>query len=178
MVYFWRNFWIRETGTGQQVAQLHERYMMMMMMMMMMMVILIPCSWVLFDKLIFTYVVGSLPARCGALIAVLLRKRTFWNMTLSSSEYFSTFRLIIVLLSSGPDILHGQLISEYKRTIFHIRTFKEYLNLCSRPTYAHRLNMFIIYSLLRTCFSRCCDHRLVNLHKNTDKLQQIAILCK
>jgi len=24
--------WIRETGTGQQVAQLHERYMMMMMM--------------------------------------------------------------------------------------------------------------------------------------------------
>jgi len=29
------NFWIRETGTGQQVAQLHEIYMMMMMMMMM-----------------------------------------------------------------------------------------------------------------------------------------------
>jgi len=26
-----RNFWIRETGTGQQVAQLHDRYMMMMM---------------------------------------------------------------------------------------------------------------------------------------------------
>ena len=25
-----RDFWIRETGTGQQVAQLHERYMMMM----------------------------------------------------------------------------------------------------------------------------------------------------
>jgi len=30
-----RYFWIRETGTGQQVAQLHDRYMMMMMMMMM-----------------------------------------------------------------------------------------------------------------------------------------------
>jgi len=30
-----RDFWIRETGTGQQVAQLHDRYMMMMMMMMM-----------------------------------------------------------------------------------------------------------------------------------------------
>ena len=29
-----RDFWIHETGTGQQVAQLHERYMMMMMMMM------------------------------------------------------------------------------------------------------------------------------------------------
>jgi hypothetical protein len=29
-----RDFWIRETGTGQQVAQIHERYMMMMMMMM------------------------------------------------------------------------------------------------------------------------------------------------
>ena len=28
--------WIRETGTGQQVAQLHGRYMIMMMMMMMM----------------------------------------------------------------------------------------------------------------------------------------------
>ena len=27
----WRDFWIRETGTGQQAAQLHERYMMMMM---------------------------------------------------------------------------------------------------------------------------------------------------
>jgi len=25
-----RDFWIRETGTGQQVAQLHYRYMMMM----------------------------------------------------------------------------------------------------------------------------------------------------
>ena len=27
-----KRLWIRETGTGQQVAQLHERYMMMMMM--------------------------------------------------------------------------------------------------------------------------------------------------
>ena len=35
MVDLWRDVWIRETGTGQQVAQLHERYMMMMMMMMM-----------------------------------------------------------------------------------------------------------------------------------------------
>ena len=26
MVDLWRDFWIRETGTGQQVAQLHERY--------------------------------------------------------------------------------------------------------------------------------------------------------
>jgi len=25
MVDLWRDFWIRETGTGQQVAQLHER---------------------------------------------------------------------------------------------------------------------------------------------------------
>ena len=32
-----RDFWIRETGTGQQVAQLHDRYIMMMMMTMMMM---------------------------------------------------------------------------------------------------------------------------------------------
>jgi hypothetical protein len=29
-----RDFWIRETGTGQQVAQLHDRYMMVMMTMM------------------------------------------------------------------------------------------------------------------------------------------------
>jgi len=35
MADLWRDFWIRETGTGQQVAQLHDRYMMMMMMMMM-----------------------------------------------------------------------------------------------------------------------------------------------
>ena len=31
MADLWRDFWIRETGTGQQVAQLHDRYMMMMM---------------------------------------------------------------------------------------------------------------------------------------------------
>jgi len=34
MAELWRDFRIRETGTGQQVAQLHDRYMMMMMMMM------------------------------------------------------------------------------------------------------------------------------------------------
>jgi hypothetical protein len=28
---FERDFWIRETGTDQQVAQLHDRYMMMVM---------------------------------------------------------------------------------------------------------------------------------------------------
>jgi len=39
MADLWRDFWIRETGTGQQVAQLHDRYMMMMMMMMIMMTI-------------------------------------------------------------------------------------------------------------------------------------------
>jgi len=33
MVALWRDFWVRETGTGQQVAQLHDRHMMMMMMM-------------------------------------------------------------------------------------------------------------------------------------------------
>ena len=33
MVDLWRDFWIHETGMGQQVAQLHDRYMMMMMMM-------------------------------------------------------------------------------------------------------------------------------------------------
>jgi len=33
MVDRWRDFWMRETGTGQQVAQIHERLMMMMMMM-------------------------------------------------------------------------------------------------------------------------------------------------
>jgi hypothetical protein len=27
MADLWRGFWIRETGTGQQVAQLHDRYM-------------------------------------------------------------------------------------------------------------------------------------------------------
>jgi len=26
MVNLWRDFWKRETGTGQQVVQLHERY--------------------------------------------------------------------------------------------------------------------------------------------------------
>jgi len=32
MVDLSRNFWIRETGTGQRVTHLHDRYMMMMMM--------------------------------------------------------------------------------------------------------------------------------------------------
>jgi hypothetical protein len=27
----WRDFWMRETGMGQQVARLQDRYMMMMM---------------------------------------------------------------------------------------------------------------------------------------------------
>ena len=36
MADLWRNFWIRDTGTGQQVAQLHDIYIMMMMMMMIM----------------------------------------------------------------------------------------------------------------------------------------------
>jgi hypothetical protein len=31
MVDLLRDFWIRETGTGQQVVQLHEIYMMMIM---------------------------------------------------------------------------------------------------------------------------------------------------
>ena len=31
MADLWRDFWIREIGTGQQVAQIHDRYMMMMM---------------------------------------------------------------------------------------------------------------------------------------------------
>ena len=33
MVDLWRDFWVRENGTGQQAAQLHESYMMMMMIM-------------------------------------------------------------------------------------------------------------------------------------------------
>ena len=32
MADLWRDFWIHETGMGQQVAQLHDKYMMMMMM--------------------------------------------------------------------------------------------------------------------------------------------------
>jgi len=34
MTDIWRDFWIRDTETGQQVAQLHDRYTMMTMMMM------------------------------------------------------------------------------------------------------------------------------------------------
>jgi len=26
MADLWRDFWIRETGTGQQVAEIHDRY--------------------------------------------------------------------------------------------------------------------------------------------------------
>ena len=41
MAKLWRDFWICETGTGQQVAQIHGRYMMTMMMMIMMMMIMV-----------------------------------------------------------------------------------------------------------------------------------------
>jgi len=36
MVDLSRDFWLRKNGTGQQVTQLHERYMLLLMMMMMM----------------------------------------------------------------------------------------------------------------------------------------------
>lgn len=75
------------------------------------------------DKLIVAYMVENLPARYNALIAVLLKMHTFQDMTLSSSQYFSTFRPIIVLPSTWPDILLGQFNSEDKRSMFHIRTF-------------------------------------------------------
>ena len=41
MVDLWRDFWMRQTGTGQQVAQLHERYMMMIIVIMIMITIMI-----------------------------------------------------------------------------------------------------------------------------------------
>jgi len=47
---------MRETGTGQQVAQLHDRLMMMMMMMMMMLVIFVLFGIGLHFQLLFTYV--------------------------------------------------------------------------------------------------------------------------
>ena len=31
MVDLWSGFWIRETGTGQEVAQIHDRYMIIIM---------------------------------------------------------------------------------------------------------------------------------------------------
>jgi heme/copper-type cytochrome/quinol oxidase subunit 2 len=41
MADLWRDCWIRETGTGQQVAQLHDRYMMMMIMIIIIIIIVI-----------------------------------------------------------------------------------------------------------------------------------------
>ena len=45
-----RDFWIRETGTVQQVAQIHDRYMIMMMMMMMNFVFYIPGDGYMFGR--------------------------------------------------------------------------------------------------------------------------------
>jgi hypothetical protein len=36
-----RDFWIRETGTGQKVAQIHDRYMVTIIMMIMIMIIFV-----------------------------------------------------------------------------------------------------------------------------------------
>ena len=48
-----KNFWIRETGTGQQVAKLHDRYMVMMMMMMMMSMMMTSVLFVLRAHFVF-----------------------------------------------------------------------------------------------------------------------------
>ena len=40
MVDLWRDFWIRETGTGQQVAQLHERYIIIIIMIIIIIIII------------------------------------------------------------------------------------------------------------------------------------------
>jgi len=69
MVDLWRDFWIRETRTGQQVAQLHERCRMMMMMMMMM----------IREKAVPVYAVR---AYCGAKIQL----HSFFNLTVGGGE--------------------------------------------------------------------------------------------
>jgi len=66
MADLWRDFWIRETGTGQQVAQLHDRYMMMMMMMM--------------DFVIGTYEGYEFFLRC-------LKKKSCYSFTKTLSHY-------------------------------------------------------------------------------------------
>ena len=59
MADLWRDFWIRETGTGQQVAQLHDIYMIIMIIMMMIIIIIIIIIIILdisFMQGIYTYV--------------------------------------------------------------------------------------------------------------------------
>ena len=41
MADLWRDFWERETGTGQQVAQLHDRYMMVIIIIIIIIIIMI-----------------------------------------------------------------------------------------------------------------------------------------
>ena len=48
MAELWTDFWIRETGMGQQVVQHHNRYTMMMMMMMMMMMVVVMMMMMIF----------------------------------------------------------------------------------------------------------------------------------
>jgi len=40
MVDLWRDFWISETGTGQQVAQLHDSYMIIIIIIVMIMMMI------------------------------------------------------------------------------------------------------------------------------------------
>ena len=43
MADLWRDFWVRVTGTGQQVAQLHDRYMMMIIIIIIIICIIVSC---------------------------------------------------------------------------------------------------------------------------------------
>jgi hypothetical protein len=45
MADIWRGFWTRETRTGQEVAQLRDRYMMMMMMTWKVILSFVPVIW-------------------------------------------------------------------------------------------------------------------------------------
>jgi hypothetical protein len=62
MADLWRDFWIGETGTGQQVAQLHDRYMVMM------------------DFVIRTYEGYEICLRC-------LKKKACYSFTKTLSHY-------------------------------------------------------------------------------------------
>jgi len=88
MVDLRRDFWIRETGMGQQVAQLHYRYMMMMMVMMIQSTIFfeISCTFDVPQSVHHHTIQRNQPTRCNSFASLLLDVYVSLNMFQAASR--------------------------------------------------------------------------------------------
>jgi len=94
MVDLWRDFWIRETGTGQQVAQLHERYMMMMICAVILWNLTTSRNFILHCHL-FGYIIVNLSFKCELNIFSLnLPSKIFVHLMVQKIHYIRNTRIV------------------------------------------------------------------------------------